>query len=78
MLFSNQAKYALSRFISIEVTNQTVLNKSILANQTFKLTKRTMVSSDFNKFRETLRNAKHVVALTGAGISAESGVIISN
>ncbi|KAI1298157.1 NAD-dependent protein deacylase sirtuin-5, mitochondrial [Halotydeus destructor] len=31
-------------------------------------------SSDIAAFRDRLRNAKHVVALTGAGISAESGV----
>ncbi|XP_013788223.1 NAD-dependent protein deacylase sirtuin-5, mitochondrial-like [Limulus polyphemus] len=31
-------------------------------------------SSDMAAFREVFKNAKHVVALTGAGISAESGV----
>lgn len=31
-------------------------------------------SSDMAKFREIYKKAKHVVALTGAGVSAESGV----
>lgn len=31
-------------------------------------------SSDMAAFREVFRNARHVVALTGAGISAESGI----
>lgn len=35
-----------------------------------------MVSSDYNKFREILNNSRHVVAITGAGISAESGMVI--
>ena len=35
---------------------------------------RSRPSSDVSKFREVLSKAKHVVALTGAGISAESGV----
>jgi len=34
----------------------------------------TRPSSDVAKFREILSNSKHVVCLTGAGISAESGV----
>lgn len=32
------------------------------------------VIEDVSKFRETFRNSKYVVALTGAGISAESGI----
>ncbi|ESO02068.1 hypothetical protein HELRODRAFT_184965 [Helobdella robusta] len=32
------------------------------------------MSSDLASFRKELRQAKHVVALTGAGVSAESGV----
>ena len=35
---------------------------------------RMKASSDMNKFKEIVKKAKHVVALTGAGISAESGV----
>ncbi len=31
-------------------------------------------SSDFTKFRELFENSKRIVALTGAGVSAESGV----
>ena len=31
-------------------------------------------SSDMNAFREVFAKAKHIVVLTGAGISAESGV----
>lgn len=31
-------------------------------------------SSDMASFREIVRNSKHIVALTGAGISAESGI----
>ena len=27
-----------------------------------------------SKFRDTLKTAKHIVVLTGAGVSAESGV----
>jgi len=33
-----------------------------------------MPSSDLAAFREKFRSAKHVVVLTGAGVSAESGV----
>lgn len=31
-------------------------------------------SSDMTKFKEALKSAKHVVILSGAGISAESGI----
>lgn len=33
-----------------------------------------MPSSDMSKFRECFKKSKHVVVLTGAGVSAESGV----
>jgi len=74
-MFSSQ--HAFKKLISNEFTNQSI--KSILKKTTMNQvnsqhSKRTMVSSDYKKFREILRNSKHVVALTGAGISAESGV----
>ena len=34
----------------------------------------TKPSSDMSKFRECLDKAKYIVVLTGAGVSAESGV----
>lgn len=34
----------------------------------------TMASSDFSAFREKFGKAKNIVVLTGAGVSAESGV----
>lgn len=32
------------------------------------------LSSDMTKFRDTLKSAKNIVILSGAGISAESGI----
>lgn len=48
----------------------TPLNRIVLS--TISMAKRP--SSDFASFREAFQKAKHIVALTGAGISAESGV----
>lgn len=71
MLASNQSlKYAIK--LSAKIANQSFLNRS--SGQLNQLAKR--MSSDYSKFKEVLRNAKNVVAITGAGISAESGVPI--
>ncbi|RXG61763.1 NAD-dependent protein deacylase sirtuin-5, mitochondrial [Armadillidium vulgare] len=55
---------------------RTILQTSFSRNNYFctqlKMSKRP--SSDLAKFREEFKNSKHVVVLTGAGVSAESGV----
>lgn len=46
----------------------------IFGTGTFYIHTMTTPSSDMQAFREVVKKAKHVVILTGAGISAESGV----
>lgn len=70
-MFSNQIKQVF-RLISNELINESILKRT--KHSIYQLSTRTMVSSDYTKFRDILRNSKNVVALTGAGISAESGV----
>lgn len=47
---------------------------SSVAVRSFNLTMAVRQSSDMGKFREALKSAKEVVILSGAGISAESGI----
>ncbi|XP_048754509.1 NAD-dependent protein deacylase-like [Ostrea edulis] len=56
-----------------------ILSTRLLPNQKFlvrhsPLLSQKMASSDFNAFREKFGKAKNIVVLTGAGVSAESGV----
>lgn len=39
-----------------------------------RLTMTARYSSDYHEFQKALNNAKHIVAITGAGISAEAGI----
>ncbi|XP_053603576.1 NAD-dependent protein deacylase-like [Plodia interpunctella] len=48
------------------------INYSLVSYSTFKMVSRQ--SSDINKFKDALRAAKNIVILSGAGISAESGI----
>ncbi|XP_074644549.1 NAD-dependent protein deacylase-like [Tubulanus polymorphus] len=48
--------------------------RSLLAVTVHFIKMSTRPSSDLAKFRKNFSNAKHIVVLTGAGISAESGV----
>ena len=48
-------------------------NKSANSGKKIKLEKKSALS-DLERFREHLSRAKHIVILTGAGVSAESGV----
>ena len=77
-MLSGQSKHALKLISPISQTSKksTLLGELLgktLMNSATSSSRRTMVSSDYNKFREILSNSRHVVAITGAGISAESG-----
>ncbi|CAG5132750.1 unnamed protein product, partial [Candidula unifasciata] len=48
--------------------------RTLFQLKTDPMTQKSRPSSDMAKFRECLRKAKHIVVLTGAGVSAESGV----
>lgn len=75
MLLSNRHAFKLIALTSqASSINQSVVLGKSLVQQANRTSKRTMVSSDYNKFREILNRSRHVVAITGAGISAESGM----
>lgn len=63
----------LRKFVPLTTRVGLFNNPSLLSNTTPLLTQ-TMASSDFNGFREEFGKAKNIVVLTGAGVSAESGV----
>ena len=55
----------LASLSSIRIPNIQILKHSIMVERR---------SSDYARFKEILDGSKNIVALTGAGISAESGV----
>lgn len=62
------------------MNNAEMLKLSFISRNIFKISKnltkmnRNQPSSSFEEFREVYKSANHVVVLTGAGISAESGI----
>ncbi|XP_061185632.1 NAD-dependent protein deacylase-like [Saccostrea echinata] len=63
----------LRKFAPLTLRVDLLKNKSFLSTLTPLLTQ-TMASSDFNAFRYQFGKSKNIVVLTGAGVSAESGV----
>ncbi|XP_076058730.1 NAD-dependent protein deacylase-like [Oratosquilla oratoria] len=68
----------ISREVSVAFLNQIAFHSkkksALLQLKGIGIMAKSRPSSDMSKFREYFNKAKHVVVLTGAGVSAESGV----